>query len=114
MSKIIAIVLLLCLGINSKAQDFTYFNKTYGGNDTINILAQAVQPIEDGYLTLGNYADINSVYAIYVRKIDKNGDTIWFKYIEQGDVENLGNITTGLKVLKDSSELTTSLPFKRR
>ena len=35
MSKIIAIALLLCIGINSKAQDFTYFNQTYGGNDTI-------------------------------------------------------------------------------
>ena len=105
MSKIIAIVLLLCLGINSKAQDFTYFNKTYGGNDTINILAQAVQPIEDGYLVFGGYSDINNDHALYVRKIDNLGETVWLKSIEAGTFSTLGGIWTGLQVLKDNNFL---------
>jgi hypothetical protein len=31
----------------------TYFNKTFGGSDSINILAQVVRPVSDGYLVWG-------------------------------------------------------------
>ena len=85
MSKIIAIALLLCIGINSKAQDFTYFNQTYGGNDTINILAQITQPVSDGFIIIGNYASLNTPHAIYIMKINNYGEQIWFKNLFVGD-----------------------------
>ncbi|OWY21804.1 T9SS C-terminal target domain-containing protein [Sphingobacteriales bacterium UPWRP_1] len=68
---------------------FTYFNKTFGGNDTINILAQAVQPLEDGYLVLGGYSSANINNARYLVRLDENGDALWIKNIVTGSQWNV-------------------------
>ena len=111
MFRIICMIAAICLHQNIKAQDFTYFNKTYGGNDTINMLAQAVQPIEDGYLVLGGYSDINNEHVLYVEKIDNSGEVIWLKGFEYGNTQDLGIIGAGGQVLKDSDCLLVTYHY---
>ena len=94
MFRIICMIAAICLHQNIKAQDFTYFNKTYGGNDTINMLAQAVQPIEDGYLVLGGYGAVG-YNALYVCKIDHEGTMQWLKNIEVDTTNTIGVIEHG-------------------
>ncbi|HRK27734.1 MAG TPA: hypothetical protein PK239_10645, partial [Chitinophagales bacterium] len=64
--------------------------------DTMNLLAQAVKPIDDGYLVLGGYVTLNTK-AIYVLKLDLTGNLLWFKHIEEGsnvDVVEDGKFVT--------------------
>jgi len=102
-----ALFLLFCSSLLSQAQNFTYFNKTYGGNDTINILAQAAVPIDSGYMVLGGYEDI-SHRAFYTQKIDLQGNLQWFRDFEtatSGDFTSLSVIEYGAQVLKDGNFL---------
>ncbi len=105
MNKVIIVVTLLILGIGLQGQNlqFTYFNKTFGGNDTINILAQAVQPVEDGYMLLGGYT-VSDNRALYIKKLDLSGNVSWLKTFETGtpgDFYNLGIVEWGGNVIKD-------------
>jgi hypothetical protein len=90
MKKVILVVTLLILGIRLQGQtdNFTYFNKVLS-SDTMNILAQAIQPIEDGYLTLGGYATSEN-YVLYIRKLNLTGETEWIKPFEI--IENLADL----------------------
>ncbi|QQS30177.1 MAG: T9SS type A sorting domain-containing protein [Sphingobacteriales bacterium] len=83
------IILILCV-FHAKAQvaQFIYFNKVLS-SDTMNILAQAIQPIEDGYLTLGGYATSEN-YVLYIRKLNLTGETDWIKPFEI--IENLADL----------------------
>lgn len=105
MKKVIFVITLLILGIGLQGQSlqFTYFNKTFGGNDTINILAQAVQPVEDGYMLLGGYT-VSDNRALYIKKLDLSGNVSWLKTFETGtpgDFYNLGIVEWGGNVIKD-------------
>ena len=95
--------LLFCSSLLSQAQNFTYFNKTYGGNDTINILAQAAVPIDSGYIVCGNYATPTIEAGLYAMKIDQQGNMLWFKGLEQtAAFQNLG-IDWGGEVFRDGN-----------
>ena len=85
----------------------TYFNKTYGGSDTIHILAQAAVPIDSGYMVLGGYTDATH-RALYSQKIDLQGNLQWRKDFETGtpgDFTSLSVIEYGAQVLKDGNYL---------
>ncbi len=79
------------------------FNKTYGGNDTLNILAQAVVPVDSGYLVFGNYATNTIEAGLGMTILDKKGDFLSFKSIEKSPTFiNLG-ISSGNQILKESN-----------
>jgi len=84
-------ILLLCLYFfHTKAQvsEFVYFNKTLS-SDTINILSQAVKPIENGYLSLGGYAT-TEYYVLYISRLNLLGETEWIKPFEI--IENIADL----------------------
>jgi hypothetical protein len=89
------------------AQDFTYFNQTLV-SDTMSILAESIQPIDDGYLTFGNYSTID-YRCIYMRKINNSGITEWFKILEKANlpvnITDLGGIGSGSQVYNSGSFL---------
>ncbi|QQS29075.1 MAG: T9SS type A sorting domain-containing protein [Sphingobacteriales bacterium] len=102
------IILILCV-FHSKAQvaQFVYFNKVLS-SDTMNILAQAIQPIEDGYLTLGGYATSEN-YVLYIRKLNLTGETEWIKPFEIiENLADLGIIEWGGQVLHEPNILTAT------
>lgn len=106
MNKVIFVITLLILGIGGlqgQSLQFTYFNKTYGGNDTINILAQVVQPVGEMYYVLGSYT-LSTHRAFYVQLIDNIGEVKWIKEFEIGEVgsiANLGVIEWGALALRE-------------
>jgi hypothetical protein len=103
---VIAILLLNMLANCLHAQDFTYFNKTYGGNDTINILAQAVQPVEDGYLVFGNYANNTIDYGMFIMKTDTIGNFTWLKNLDTTPTFQQLGISRGTQVIKEHDNIT--------
>ena len=111
MSRLLFFMAILLYSLVGKGQSsFTYFNKTYGGNDTINILAQAVQPIEGGYLVLGGYG-VSDHQAFYIQKLNQQGDMIWIKEFETGNVgslEGIGVIEWGSMVFKEDNLLSVT------
>lgn len=98
--RIIIIIVFLSGGINLLygQATFSYFSQTYWA-DTMGILATVVEPITDGYLVVGPYTSINNK-AIYVRKIDQRGNTIWFKYLD--NTIYAGNVIAGPQLTKTS------------
>ncbi len=66
--------------LSAQTTNFTYFNKVFQA-DTMNMLSQAVRPIEDGYLVLGGYNSYVN-HALYLFKVDLSGNLIWFKHID--------------------------------
>ncbi|OWY26028.1 hypothetical protein BVG80_00715 [Sphingobacteriales bacterium TSM_CSM] len=79
----IYILILLCLYFPLTAQTFTYFNKIFKP-DTMNILSPAVLVVEDGYLTVGGFNSFNNYSALFIRKLDFEGNTEWFNIVEDG------------------------------
>ena len=67
------------------------FNKIYGGNDTINMLAQAVVPVDNGYLVFGNYATTSIPYGLGLTQIDQQGNVLQFNNIDSTSFfDNMG------------------------
>ena len=85
MKKVILLATLLILGIRLQGQtdNFTYFNKVFEA-DTMNLLAQAVRPIEDGFLVFGGYSSIVN-NALFVMKLDLEGNKVWMKHLDEGE-----------------------------
>jgi len=95
------------LFLRAQNSEFTYFSKTYGGNDTINILAQAAKPYGNNYLLFGSYTSIVH-RALYIAMYDKYGDIVWMKDFEKGppgDPYTLGVIESGSQILVDNSSI---------
>jgi len=95
MKKIALFLLFITATLAAQTNNFIYFNKMLEA-DTMNLLAQAVKPIDDGYLVLGGYVTLNTK-AIYVLKLDLTGNLLWFKHIEEGsnvDVVEDGKFVT--------------------
>ncbi|OWY26161.1 hypothetical protein C7N43_36680, partial [Sphingobacteriales bacterium UPWRP_1] len=88
--------LLFSCYLKSQTTDFIYFNKVFEA-DTMNLLAQAVKPIDDGYLVLGGYNSYVN-HALYLLKINLSGELIWFKHID--DNSSVKGIEDGKFVLK--------------
>jgi len=91
MKKIALFLLFITATLAAQTNNFIYFNKMFEA-DTMNLLAQAVKPIDDGYLVLGGYVTVNTK-ALYVLKLDLTGNLLWFKHIEEG--ANVGVIEDG-------------------
>ena len=64
MKKIAFIFFFITSMVTAQTNNFTYFNKVFEA-DTMNLLAQVVKPIDDGYLVLGGYITLNTK-ALYV------------------------------------------------
>ncbi|QQS29071.1 MAG: T9SS type A sorting domain-containing protein [Sphingobacteriales bacterium] len=112
MKKAIIICYFLTLFLELQGQniEFTYFNKIYGGNDTINILAQVVQPVGEMYYVLGSYT-LSTHRAFYVQLIDNIGEVKWIKEFEIGEVgsiANLGVIEWGALALREVTGLAVT------
>jgi hypothetical protein len=111
MKPFFLIVCYLLLTFNStflvaQNNSVNYFNKTYGGNDTLNILAQAVLPVDSGYLVFGNYATNTIEAGLGMTILDKKGDFLSFKSIEQSPTFiNLG-INGGNQILKGNNNFS--------
>ncbi len=99
----IVLTTLLLLGISLQGQtdNFVYFNKVYWHPDTMQILSQVVRPIDDGYLVIGGYTTLNNK-ALYVMKLDLNGELIWFKHLDEG--ENIKGIGDGKYLLNNDND----------
>jgi hypothetical protein len=107
---VIAILLLNMLANCLHAQDFTYFNKTYGGNDTINILAESIQPIDNGYLVLGHYV-LWDHRALYIQRLNLQGNMEWvkeFEVTEPGNYYDIGIIESGRNAIKENNNVVVS------
>ena len=79
------------------------FNKTYGGNDTMNMLAQAVVPVDSGYLVFGGYSALTH-RAIYAQKISQEGNLVRINKLDTaalGDFTSVSVIEFGGQVFKD-------------
>ncbi|QQS29946.1 MAG: T9SS type A sorting domain-containing protein [Sphingobacteriales bacterium] len=85
--------------LSAQTTNFTYFNKVYEA-DTMNMLSQAVRPVEDGYLVLGVYSSYAG-RALYLLKIDLAGNPEWFKHID--DDPEVKGIEDGKFVLQVDS-----------
>ena len=80
-------------------QPITYFDKVYGGNDTMNMLTQIVKPLDKGYLIMGGYRTSNYRF-FYAAKLDLQGNIKWFKNIDSintvlNNPLDLGVLTNG-------------------
>jgi hypothetical protein len=105
-NKHLIIVLLLCSN-TLLGQHLSYFNKTLV-SDTMNILAQSVLPVEGGYISLGGYAT-SEHYAMYIRKLDNNGNTEWIKsFLTEQNASNIGIIEWGGQVIVDNNHLVAT------
>lgn len=83
MKLFFALSLFLCLCCYTlQAQNPTYFNKIYGGSDSINILSTAAKPLGANYYVFGQYVGDNLKECIYMRKIDQLGNTLWLKNLD--------------------------------
>ncbi|OWY20437.1 T9SS C-terminal target domain-containing protein [Sphingobacteriales bacterium UPWRP_1] len=76
--------ILLFLTTSTQAQNIIYFNKAFKP-DTMNILSPAVLVVEDGYLLANSFNSLNNYEALAVHKIDWEGNTVWFKIVEEGN-----------------------------
>ena len=72
-------------GMAQESNGLVYFNKTYGGNDTCNMLCQVAYPLADGFLTMGGYATDDFGHTLYIMKTDQQGEFVWLKHLVQGD-----------------------------
>ena len=72
-------------GMAQEGNGLVYFNKTYGGNDTCNMLCQVAYPLADGFLTMGGYATDDFGHTLYIMKTDQRGEFVWLKHLVQGD-----------------------------
>ena len=80
-----AYLLGCCFSLMVCAQDTTwYFNKLFQ-TDTSSRSFVAVKPVEDGYLTVGDINVSFNYSATYVCKLDKNGNKLWSKTIDEVD-----------------------------
>ena len=86
-------------------QSVSYFNKTYGGNDTINILGQAIVPIDSGYIVFGNYSTPSVAYGLGSMKIDEQGNMLWFKGLEETSTFQQMGIAWGGESIKDDNAI---------
>ena len=93
--KIVIPFLLFSVILCAQNISITYFDKVYGGNDTINMLSQVVKPIDSGYLLMGN-CQIPNYALIYVAKLDKQGNLKWFKVIDSLNTSNQSSMNLGL------------------
>ncbi|MGB0931175.1 MAG: T9SS type A sorting domain-containing protein, partial [Chitinophagales bacterium] len=93
--KYLYVLLLLGLYSSSYSQN-TYFNKAIG-NDTITLLTAPNLPVQDGYLVAGGFSSYNNYRAIYIKKLDFNGNLLWTKII---DDEPVGPISTGTSMIR--------------
>ncbi|MEZ4885086.1 MAG: hypothetical protein R3E32_10205 [Chitinophagales bacterium] len=90
---IISFLLLYNLFINAQN---TYFNKAIG-NDTVSLLAAPNLPVQDGYLVAGGFSSYNNYRAIYIKKLDFDGNLLWTKII---DDEPIGPINDGTSMIR--------------
>ena len=87
--KIYIIILIVLLDAScTMAQTNMLFNKTFT-NDTINILAQVVRPISDGYLVWGGYSSTNASNVRYLMKFDELGNFVWSRDLLVGQQWNV-------------------------
>ncbi|MGB0932080.1 MAG: T9SS type A sorting domain-containing protein [Chitinophagales bacterium] len=84
---------------NLNAQNFNYFNKLINPDST-NVLTNCVLPVEDGYLTAGVLGSTGTYTAIYLSKIDLNGDFQWLKIIDEDS--QVATIGSGNSFIKDA------------
>ncbi len=108
MNKAIIICFFSTLFFEIQGQniEFTYFNKTYGATDTINILAASCVSLSDStYMVIGNYA-LSGFYAAYTMLLNSRGDITSIKQIDYSTGTNeLGTIDWGARVLKDNDHV---------
>ncbi len=83
--KITTLLLAACLwALEASCQtQFTYFNKVFGG-DTSNMLAQVIQPVSGGHLVIGSYGTQSIEHAIFIMKLDSQGNPLTFKDLVVG------------------------------
>ena len=106
MNKIIKITitfLLFSVLLQAQNTNITYFNKVYGGNDTMNMLTQIVKPLDEGYIIMGGYRTPNYCF-LYAAKLDVQGNMQWFKNIDSINT----NVTSSydLGILESGSTVT--------
>ena len=81
------------------SQQFIYFNQTFW-QDTMNQLANAVLPLDNGhFLVAGGYTSANDK-AVYLRRLDEYGNEQWL--INLDDSPEVGNIVMGMQFIKTS------------
>ena len=90
---------LCLLAYIAQAQDtIHYFNKTFNpAPDTTNLLINAILTVEDGYIAAGGYTSLND-RAVFVARFNWQGDTIWFKIIDNS--YTVGNIVSGTQLIR--------------
>ena len=102
-------ILLICFfflfNMLNAQTEFTYFNKTFW-NDSMNILSPIVKPVDDGYITFGTYGTATMTSYVYIRKIDKYGNTLWTKNLDSEIDGDIGAVIWGGQCfIKNDSEI---------
>ena len=106
MTNFLLKTLALLIGLQSTLfaqQPVSYFNKVYGGNDTMNMLTQIVKPLDEGYIIMGGYRTSNYRF-LYTAKLDLQGNMQWFKNIDS--INTVANDPLDLGVLENGNPVT--------
>ncbi|QQS27567.1 MAG: T9SS type A sorting domain-containing protein [Sphingobacteriales bacterium] len=111
MKKAIALIpfLIICIRFQGQNIQFAYFNKVLA-DDTMNILMQASKPFAKDYYSFGSYTS-SSHRALYVSKLDENGNLMWIKDFEKGppgDPYTLGVIESGTQILVEDGNIAAT------
>lgn len=105
MMKQLLILMIMILSVHSLSgqteSTFNYFNKTYN-TDTTNMVSVASEVVEGGYLLTGVVLAPNDYTAIYLRKIDSLGQTLWYKIV---DDDQIYTMLTGRSMIKDGNNV---------
>ena len=101
--KTLALLIVLQSALFAQ-QPVSYFNKVYGGNDTMNMLTQIVKPLDEGYIIMGGYRTSNYRF-LYTAKLDLQGNIQWFKNIDS--INTITNNPLDLGVLTSGSNAIT-------
>lgn len=110
MKELAFIILTLLSNIYLNAQEtkldsILYFSTLFNPYIEISdLLSQGIEIVDDGYLVFGNYAQSQSDHRLYLRKINNDGEEVWFKDYDFGkSAGQRGLIGSGEQVIQNTS-----------
>lgn len=95
---------IICINplLSSGQEDFHYFNK-YIGSDTVSLFSFAAEPIEEGYIVTGTFSSPYYSRALYIKKLDKEANSVFTKVFEEGNAIFHGRTGTSLIITQDNN-----------
>ncbi len=99
--KYICIFLLFNTLLLLGQDEFNYFNKIII-EDSIALDAVGLEVLEDNFLLTGTFNSLNNYRAIYLKKMNFNGETLWTKILDDTTEGNISAMASGTSFVKDA------------